>query len=83
MITTALNDIQNASPAVARQVSQAFSRFLKGDWGDMPDEDKNLNDDALRTGDRIVAKYGTVNGYIYIITEHDRSCTTIMLAEEY
>jgi hypothetical protein len=55
-----------------------------GDWGDLCDEDKQANEDALIHGDRIVSHYKLGGGRrIYIITEHDRSSTAIMLPEEY
>lgn len=54
-----------------------------GEWGDLCDHDKTANDEALETGDRILSAYQISGRKIYIITEHDRSRTTIMLAEEY
>ena len=43
-----------------------------------------MNDNALRNGnDRILAAYDTSEGKVYIITEHDRSATTILFADEY
>ena len=55
-----------------------------GDWGDLTEEDKQANEDALIHGDRILSHYklGGV-GRIYIITEADRSSTCILLPEEY
>lgn len=59
-----------------------------GDWGDLDPEDKAANEHALTANLRIVSKYhvkddaGTVHP-IYVITEWDRSLTTIMLASEY
>lgn len=49
----------------------------------MDEEDKQMNDDALSTGNRIFAAYHTCKGKIYIITEWDRSATTILFADEY
>lgn len=43
-----------------------------------------MNDKALRTGAaRVLAAYDTSEGRVYIITEQDRSCTTILFADEY
>jgi len=59
-----------------------------GDWGDLDNDDKQANEDALTTDLRILSKYhptdttGKVRP-IYIITEWDRSLTTIMLTSEY
>jgi hypothetical protein len=60
------------------------ARHVSGDWGDLCPEDKQLNEDALKDGDRIFSAYHTAKGVkLYVITEHDRSATTILLPEEY
>lgn len=52
--------------------------------GDLTDGDKELNDLAVKRGDdRIVAKYNNQHGDIYIITEWDRSVTTVLFTHEY
>ena len=58
-------------------------RHLAGDWGDVCKEDKQANEDALVNGDRLVSAYEAVGQKFYIITEFDRSYTTIMLREDY
>ena len=62
-------------------------RHLKGDWGDLEEEDKKENDLAVREGDlRILSAYDTGFedvGRIWIITEADRSATTILLPSDY
>lgn len=58
-------------------------RHLMGDWGDMCDEDKMLNDEAVKHGGRIFSAYETEVGKLWIITEADRSATTILLPSEY
>ena len=61
-----------------------LERFRTGDWGDTCDEDKKLNDSAVYGGDRIVAKYLPEDDEpIFIITEWDRSVTTVLLCSEY
>lgn len=66
-------------------VNNSFKRHCNGDWGDLCDEDKGANDFALRNGDdRLFSKYNYDDGEsIYIITEWDRSYTTILFPEEY
>lgn len=54
-----------------------------GDWGDLEDEDLQANETALETGARILSCYWLGETKIYIITEADRSTTTILLAIEY
>ena len=53
------------------------------DWGDLRQEDKALNDQAVESGDQVMAKYLTSKGKIWIITEWDRSATTILFPCEY
>jgi hypothetical protein len=72
--------------AIALNVDLA--RYLRrhhcGDWGDeLCAEDKQANEHSLKDGTRLLSRYSTPSGSIYIITEHDRSVTTILLPEEY
>jgi len=62
-----------------------LSRHLVGDWGDLSDEDKQSNEYALKHGLRLLSAYKTKNlaEKLYIITEEDRSVTTLLLASEY
>ena len=64
-------------------VLDAFERYQRCDWGDLCDEDKTENELALKNGNRIFAVYNIGNKKIWIITEHDRSVTTILFPEEY
>ena len=74
--------------AVLAESGESASVFLNrhngGDWGDICHDDKNLNDAAIDEGDRLLSEYKTRLGKrIWIITEADRSVTTILLPEEY
>ena len=61
-----------------------LDRHVKGDWGDVCDEDKAANEQALVDGERILSAYKTLLGVrIWVITEADRSSTCILLPEEY
>lgn len=65
-------------------VQQALLRYIEGDWGELGEEDKRLNDDAVQNGGRILGAYRDRNGTkFWIITEADRSTTTILLPDEY
>jgi hypothetical protein len=71
-----------------RESGQAPTHFLKmhaaGEWGEVPPEDARLNDEALADGSRILSAYRTVRGEkLWVITEADRSATTILLPDEY
>lgn len=55
-----------------------------GNWGKLCPEDWAINDDALKTGSRILSAYTRNSGVsIWIITEWDRSATTILLSSDY
>ena len=58
-------------------------RHLRGDWGDLGADDKKLNDEAVTDRSRIVSAYAIAGIKIYVITEWDRSYTTVLLASEY
>lgn len=65
-------------------VLTALSRHISGDFGDVCEEDWALNEEAIETGDRILSAYIDRNGIkFWIITEWDRSATTILLPSEY
>lgn len=65
-------------------VMVALERHLNGDWGDVSNGDWELNDEALKDGSRLLSSYKDKNGTkFWIITEWDRSVTTILLPEDY
>lgn len=60
------------------------SRHLTGDWGDLEVEDKVENELSLREGFRLLSAYHLPDGTkVWIITEADRSVTTVLLPDEY
>jgi hypothetical protein len=64
--------------------SEFLVRHALGDWGDLCDEDKTANDEAVADDLRILSAYKLSDGTkIWIITECDRSATTLLLPEEY
>ena len=54
-----------------------------GIWGEVPPEDAAANEEALKTGERIMSVYKFGDDTLWIITEADRSVTTILLPSEY
>lgn len=61
-----------------------LKRHVTGDWGDIDPEDKGLNEQAIKDGLRIMSVYHLApKKTIGIITEADRSVTTLLLPEEY
>lgn len=79
----------NATPSVIERVPPeetgvALMRHAAGDWGNLCEEDKAANDAAVVQGLRILSSYETQGGITFwIITEWDRSSTTVLLPEDY
>jgi hypothetical protein len=64
--------------------AEFITRHIQGDWGDLCEEDKTANDEALQEGLRLLSAYRLHDGErIWVITEADRSVTTALLPEEY
>lgn len=65
-------------------ITLGLNRHLRGDWGDLCADDKRANEIALAQGTRLLSAY-TSRGEVrfWIITEWDRSVTTVLLPEEY
>ena len=78
-----------ATPAVLGAVSQpdidtALRRHAVGDWGDVTPEDRAANNDALQSGERIMSVYLSATGITFwVLTEADRSVTTVLLPDDY
>ena len=65
-------------------LATCFDRHMHGDWGEMCDDDKRANDDALKHGGRLFSAYEDEQGRkLWIITEADRAATTLLLPDEY
>jgi len=65
-------------------IEKALKRHHLGDWGDLDEDDKRCNEAALVEGGRLFSVYYTGDGVkFWIITEADRSVTTILLPEDY
>ena len=63
---------------------RGLQRHQAGDWGEMGEEDWEQNDTALRTGMRLLSVYRGTNGVTFwIITEADRSATTLLMPDDY
>ena len=63
---------------------QLFARHVSGDWGNLPEEDIKENELSIEKGYRVFSRYDLEGGQIvYVITEWDRSVTTLLLREEY
>ena len=93
VMTRRVNDKVADDEAFAKVVASSLKRYISRDWGDTCEEDKKSNDEALVVGNRIIAAYtidptkGESKGFgdntLWIITEWDRSVTTLLFPDEY
>lgn len=74
------------------QFLELLARHVRGDWGCIDNEDADTNDEAVREGFRVLSAYpidpalpckGFGKNCLWVITEADRSVTTILLPEDY
>jgi hypothetical protein len=66
------------------EIMTALRRHLSGDWGEVDEHDWQENELSLREGFRLLSAYHTQAGRkFWILTEADRSQTTVLLPEEY
>lgn len=89
LLTNGVNDLMNKNESFLSFCTQCLKRHKNGDWGDMPEEDKENNDFAISNNQRIFSGYiipdeiKKDDDKIWIITEWDRSSTTILFPSEY
>jgi hypothetical protein len=83
LMTIGIAELSKSDVSFESGITDSLTRHINGDWGDLCDEDKKVNDEALTSRDRILSVYHIGETKIYIITEADRSATTVLLPEEY
>ena len=83
-VTRGVNEKTQKNFVFGAFVIASLQKHHNGDWGDLCDEDKETNEWSLKNGERLLSKYDfDENTSIYIITEWDRSVTTILFPDEY
>lgn len=83
VMTVGIKDAADGSKTYSNELVSCVERYISYDWGDLCEDDKVSNQEALRNGNRILGAYNTSKGKVYIITECDRSVTTVLFASEY
>lgn len=84
VMTRNISDEISDDTNFSEEIGKCLKRYINCDWGEMEKEDKEMNNNAVKNNDdRIFAAYRTSKGKVYIITEWDRSYTTIMFASDY
>ena len=88
--TRAVWDAMEESNEFKTFVSGCLSRYILYDWGDTCEEDWESNNEAVKNGDRVLAVYnipdgieGVLEDRLWIITEWDRSVTTMLFPSDY
>ena len=89
MVTFPLGQVV-ATPGALRLLEEVdedscflLARHRRGDWGELDANDRRENELSLKHGWRLVSSYPVGNERVWIITEADRSYTTILLPSEY
>lgn len=84
VITKGINAKISESIGFSKFILESIAKYRNCDWGNLNKEDWKMNDSAVENNDdRIFARYNNKEGDIYIITEWDRSVTTILFPSEY
>ena len=84
VMTRGVNDLVVDDEVFAKFVMTSITRHRSGDWGNLTDEDIQENELSLKEGYRLLSAYETGGlPKIWIITEADRSATTILFPDEY
>ncbi|MEW6571905.1 MAG: hypothetical protein AB1390_12175 [Nitrospirota bacterium] len=78
-----VHEMMIRDPSFMQFVNRSLTRHTEGDWGDLCEEDKKENELSLREGFRLFSSYKNDKHKIWIITEADRSVTTVLFPEEY
>lgn len=84
--TRGVHDLMQENPDFNHFAQSAFLKYRHCDWGDTCESDKAQNDSAVINGERILAEYRHPehpDWRLWIITEWDRSATTLLFPSEY
>ena len=84
VVTRAVHDMMNSNEEFEKHVHLSIERHLAGDWGDVSDDDRVANELALKSEDRLFSAFkGEGMPKLWVITEGDRSSTTVLFPDEY
>lgn len=84
VVTAGIHAFMDENPQFKLHVHHCLARHLSGDWGDLSTDDWATNEEALLEGYRLFSAYKQEGmPPLWIITEADRSVTTVLLPDEY
>lgn len=81
--TSGVAALIKSDTAFGEAISDILGRHKRGDWGVVAAEDAKSNNEAVENGGRLLSAYDVEGTRVWIITEADRSYTTVLLPEEY
>jgi hypothetical protein len=83
-LTPSIEQKASQDPSFLQFIAVCLVRHARGDWGDLDAHDKEVNDKALLEGTRILSEYHfDTETKVWIVTEDDRTVTTILFPSEY
>jgi hypothetical protein len=82
-LTARVSEVMKQDNGFQEFVTASIERHFAGDWGEVSVNSKRENDIALSDGSRLLSAYSKNERRIWIITEADRSATTVLFPEEY
>lgn len=83
VMSQGIEDLINEDSVYKLEVDKCLNRHNNGDWGCVSKEDAIINNTAVEIEEQIMSMYSTSEGRILIITEYDRSVTTVLFPSEY
>lgn len=84
VMTRGISDKAVDDEHFAKELTHYLTMFLRKDWGVVSESDKEMNDQNAENNEgSLLGAYETTQGRIWIMTEHDRSVTTILFPHEY
>lgn len=83
VMSKGVSDIFKSNDDFAKFVEISLCRYASKDWGNTSKARNKINEKALDDGNQVSGAYEHKDRYIWIITEWDRSVTTILFPEEY
>lgn len=83
VMTPGVAELVDESPGGDAELDRLLGRHFAGDWGDVDEDDAAANDAAWRGDGRVISAYTLAGRPVWVITEADRSVTTVLLPDEY
>ena len=83
VITSAAAEWLEERAGRADAVNSCIGRHSEGDWGEVSDADAAANNAAISDGERLLSSYEVDGRGLWVITEADRSVTTVLFPEDY